>query len=160
MSASHLILIAQPTEEALVLMRRTATHLLSASNPAQLEMRILANHGADERFSFLRDGGRWHQSWLEIKAETKAAKEQETKKAVGLGGIVGYGSESDSDEDTEMPPPPESAVPSEPPAPPPPLPDPQLSADLDTESEVAKEQRRARAREWMLNRRKEKETGV
>lgn len=139
-------------------MRRTATHLLSAANPAQLEMRILANHGADERFSFLRDEGRWHQSWLEIKAEIKASKEEEaaakTKPTVGLGGIAEYGSDSDSEEDGDAAPPPEAAAPAEPPAPPPPLPDPKAPTDMDMELEAAKAQKRARAREWMLSRRK------
>ncbi|RXW23393.1 hypothetical protein EST38_g2436 [Candolleomyces aberdarensis] len=78
--------------ETLVLMERTAKHLLSASNPAQLEMKILANYGADQRFSFLRDGGRWHQDWLEVKAklkEEKSREENEKKAGSGLGGLTG-----------------------------------------------------------------------
>ncbi|KXN90735.1 hypothetical protein AN958_03750 [Leucoagaricus sp. SymC.cos] len=37
----------EPDDTQKELMRRTATHLLSSPNPAQLEMRILANHGYD-----------------------------------------------------------------------------------------------------------------
>ena len=154
----------QPTEEGLVLMQRTATHLLSASNPAQLEIRILANHGADERFSFLRDGGRWHDTWLEIKMKATDGKEKEKESsATGLGGIAGYGSDSESDDDSENSPPPEPPAPSDPPPPPPPLPavdSPVPFAPAQGSTEAAKEERRARAREWMLNRRKEKENGV
>ncbi|KAJ7074808.1 hypothetical protein C8F01DRAFT_1205653 [Mycena amicta] len=54
--------------------------------PAQLEMRILANYGADKRFAFLR--GRW-------KADSKGST------LVGLGNLAGYG-DSDSDEDAEQ----------------------------------------------------------
>lgn len=35
-------------------LRRTTVHIISSPNPAQLEMRILANHGPDKRFAFLR----------------------------------------------------------------------------------------------------------
>ncbi|KAF8742555.1 hypothetical protein AX14_003589 [Amanita brunnescens Koide BX004] len=44
----------EPDDVQKELMRRTAVHLHSSPNPAQLEMRILANHGADKRFAFLR----------------------------------------------------------------------------------------------------------
>ena len=51
-------------------MRKTAaTHLLSSPNPVVLELRILANDGADLRFAFLR--GRWSRSWDSIKAQAK-----------------------------------------------------------------------------------------
>ncbi|KAJ2933173.1 hypothetical protein H1R20_g3894, partial [Candolleomyces eurysporus] len=167
--------------ETVVLMERTAKHLLSASNPAQLEMKILANYGADPRFSFLRDGGRWHQDWLEVKAklkEEKSREENEKKAGSGLGGLTGYGSESDSegDEDAADPDGPEIAAkepsPSPPPAPPlpppppPPLPPPpELSevtgrgTSLD-EEERLKEERRARAREWMLKRKSDGKDGA
>ncbi|KIL63732.1 hypothetical protein M378DRAFT_186945 [Amanita muscaria Koide BX008] len=51
----------EPDDAQKELMRRTAVHLHSSPNPAQLEMRILANHGADKRFAFLR--GRWSHAW-------------------------------------------------------------------------------------------------
>ncbi len=87
-------------------MRRTATHILNSPNPAQLEMRILANHGADKRFAFLR--GRWSRAWkitkgrirLELEAARNKSAEQEGKK-VGLGGLSGYGDSDASDEEGE-----------------------------------------------------------
>jgi len=82
----------EPDDQQKELMRRTATHLISSPNPAQLEMRILANHGADKRFSFLR--GRWSRFWKSTKAHLKQEKE-----GAGLGDLAGYGSgESDSEE--------------------------------------------------------------
>ncbi len=81
-------------------MRRTAAHILRSPNPAQLEMRILANHGADRRFAFLR--GRWSRTWKIAKGRArlgfgkeKQAKEEE--KPAALGGLTGYG---DSDEES------------------------------------------------------------
>lgn len=56
-------------------MHRTATHLLTSPNAAQLEMRILANHGADKRFAFLR--GRWSRAWQITKARIKLGMEAE-----------------------------------------------------------------------------------
>ena len=73
-------------------MRRTATHVLSSPNPAQLELRILANHGADPRFAFLR--GRWARAWRLAKAHVQADRakaEAQSQAKVGLGGLVGYG---------------------------------------------------------------------
>ncbi|KAI0370699.1 hypothetical protein BV20DRAFT_966203 [Pilatotrama ljubarskyi] len=95
----------EPDDVQLELMRRTASHVLASPNPAQLEMRILANHGADPRFAFLR--GRWSRSWrltkgkLRLELEkTRAAKEKEAAGSggAGIGGLVGYG---DSDEEDE-----------------------------------------------------------
>lgn len=70
-------------------MQRTARHIQSSPNPAQLEMRILANHGADDRFAFLR--GRWSRCWktLTDQAQTEVLKRDEP---AGLGGLAGYGS--------------------------------------------------------------------
>jgi len=78
------------------LMQRTALHIQSSPNPAQLEMRILANHGADRRFAFLR--GRWPRSW---KAMTDHARKETVKRdePAGMGGLAGYGSGDDSDAD-------------------------------------------------------------
>lgn len=129
-------------------MHRTATHLLTSPNAAQLEMRILANHGADKRFAFLR--GRWSRAWqitkarikLGIEAE-KARIDQEREKKVGLGGLAGYGNSDASDEEEEEQ---EGKVglgkkevveqPTE------------MAAE-----EVLKEARRARAKEWAEERR-------
>ncbi|TCD66057.1 hypothetical protein EIP91_001865 [Steccherinum ochraceum] len=86
----------EPDDTQRELMRRTAAHLFSSPNPAQLEMRILANHGADPRFAFLK--GRWSRTWRTAKARLKAEKEQE--KAGALSGLAGYG-DSDGDDEEE-----------------------------------------------------------
>ncbi|KAI0755659.1 hypothetical protein C8Q74DRAFT_1304866 [Fomes fomentarius] len=96
----------EPEDAQRELMRRTAAHLLITPNPAQLEMRILANHGADQRFAFLR--GRWSRAWrlakgkarLELEAEKTRKEEEEAakKSGGGMGGLAGYG---DSDEEGE-----------------------------------------------------------
>ncbi|KAF7324613.1 hypothetical protein MKEN_00502600 [Mycena kentingensis (nom. inval.)] len=88
----------EPDEAQRQLMQRTASSLASADKPAQLEMRILANYGADKRFAFLR--GRWRRAWGAIKREAEAnlAKEKERDGALGLG-LGDYGSgDSDSEE--------------------------------------------------------------
>lgn len=104
-------------------MKRTASHILSSPNAAQLEMRILANHGADKRFAFLR--GRWSRFWKLTKGQISQEREQ-TKEAVGLGGLAGYSSdESDSD------------------------PPPTVAEDEN----AIREARRARLREWSEKRR-------
>jgi hypothetical protein len=130
-------------------MRRTATHILSSPNPAQLEMRILANYGGDKRFSFLR--GRWAHAWKFEKGKVIteiAAKKQlqdgEQNRA-GLGVLADYGDSDDEDEETDK------------------------NATLSTESKgdgvvitnssdtstdtTIKEARRARAKEWAEKRR-------
>jgi hypothetical protein len=80
------------------LMRRTASHLIASPNPAQLEMRILANHGGDKRFAFLR--GRFTRVWGMIKAKERLEENQKKSKAaedaLALRGLEGYG-DSDSD---------------------------------------------------------------
>ncbi|KAF8631659.1 hypothetical protein AX17_005061 [Amanita inopinata Kibby_2008] len=95
----------EPDDDQRELMRRTAIHLSSSPNAAQLEMRILANHGADKRFAFLR--GRWSRTWKRVKgkvrleaekaAEEEAAKKREAQSHVGLGALAGYG-DSDAEE--------------------------------------------------------------
>ncbi|KIL63719.1 hypothetical protein M378DRAFT_164155 [Amanita muscaria Koide BX008] len=81
-------------------MRHTAVHIHSSPNPAQLEMRIPANHGADKRFAFLR--GRWSHAWrlakYKVRLQTEeAAKEKDMEqKSDNLVALAGYG---DSDED-------------------------------------------------------------
>jgi hypothetical protein len=66
-------------------------------------MRILANHGSDRRFAFLR--GRWKHAWQLAKAKVRAEKEQEIQanepKAPGLGVLAGYGSDSDDHSSTK-----------------------------------------------------------
>lgn len=81
------------------LMRRTATHTVRAANDAQLRARILAHHGADVRFAFLR--GRWSHAWALAQAEANRSVLEEREKAQGadaLGGLTGYGSGSEVDD--------------------------------------------------------------
>lgn len=124
--AARLLKDLQPDESQKQLMKRTANHLISSPNAAQLEMRILANHGADKRFAFLR--GRWSRFWKLTKIQLIQGRDQ-TKDAVGLGGIAGYGSDES-----------ESEVP---------------SAVVDDEATI-KEARRVRLREWSEKRREVK----
>ncbi|KAJ7485145.1 hypothetical protein B0H11DRAFT_1722384 [Mycena galericulata] len=89
----------EPDETQAELMKRTAASIMSTANPAQLEMRILANHGGDKRFAFLR--GRWKAVWKSMKRD--AEKDEEAKKSntsggVGLGNLADYG-DSDEEED-------------------------------------------------------------
>jgi hypothetical protein len=80
-------------------MKRTALHLLSSPNPAQLEMRILANHGADKRFAFLR--GRWSRTWRTTKERLRQEKINQSAQSlrasrnVVLGGLAAYGDSDD-----------------------------------------------------------------
>ena len=160
----HTILVlylprAQPDDAHRELMRRTASHILTSPNPAQLEMRILANHGADPRFAFLR--GRWSRAWRMAKGKVRLEQEEEKKRRVeaakkqsSIGGLAGYG---DSDEESgsggegqdEIREPPvqdsgtaEGGQPMEHPP------------EADDEVKAA---RRARAREWAEKRRAAKE---
>src|SRR5262245_9501806 len=82
-------------------MRRTAAHLCSSPNPAQLEMRILANHGGDKRFAFLR--GRWSHAWRKVKLKVRNEKEEEKQKSSesGLGGLAAYGDSDGESGDPE-----------------------------------------------------------
>ncbi|TFK16709.1 hypothetical protein FA15DRAFT_690068 [Coprinopsis marcescibilis] len=128
----------EPSHETLVLMQRTAAHLLSASNPAQLEMRILANHGGNDKFTFMREGGRSRNVWLRIKEELAVGKRQEAqaKGGAGLGVLAGYHSSGEDsgvneDDDSVLAPPPR-----EPPPPKPSSPEaPSLASAASTSSE-------------------------
>ena len=62
-------------------MTHTLTSLLSASNPQILELRILTLHHSDERFSFLKTGGRYRTAGERLKV----------KRGVGVGVGVGEG---------------------------------------------------------------------
>jgi hypothetical protein len=80
------------------LMRRTAVHVVRATNDAQLRARILAHHGADVRFAFLR--GRWSRAWTRAQADANHVvleERERTQSAGALGGLTGYGSGSDDD---------------------------------------------------------------
>ncbi|KAI0084531.1 hypothetical protein BDY19DRAFT_970782 [Irpex rosettiformis] len=153
----------EPDEAQKDFMRRTATHILNSPNPAQLEMRILANHGADKRFAFLR--GRWSRTWkitmgrTRIQLEAKKNKNTEERKA-GLGGLAGYG-DSDASEDERVDDADENKetgkvldlqetddAKMQ-------LPNPQFPSE-----EALKEARRAKAREWAAKRRASNQSGA
>jgi len=85
----------EPDGPILLLMRRTATHVLTSPNPAQLESRILANHGSDRRFAFLR--GRWRKAWTRVKFAAK--NEEALPRPTAPTGLVAYGSDEESEED-------------------------------------------------------------
>ncbi|KAI6119162.1 hypothetical protein EDD16DRAFT_1582867 [Pisolithus croceorrhizus] len=96
----------EPDETQKELLRRTAVHIISSPNPAQLEMRILANHGADKRFAFLR--GRWSRAWKvtkelarqerrETRESERAEKPSGSSSLQGL--MVGYGDSEESGDD-------------------------------------------------------------
>ncbi|KAF9480272.1 hypothetical protein BDN70DRAFT_877776 [Pholiota conissans] len=127
-------------------MRRTAVHLLSSPNPAQLEMRILANHGGDRRFAFLR--GRWGRAWKLAKAKARLEKEKPVlaateSKPAALGVLAGYGSDSDNSDGEEGK---EESDSKEliPEVLPLPIPPPTTTSD----EELAKEARRRRLKQW------------
>lgn len=82
------------TKDLFDLMLRTAAALHSAANPRQLEGKILANHGGDPRFSFLRQqatgniGSVWEKlrqgsalSWADVDPQRNV---QATAKQSGL----------------------------------------------------------------------------
>ncbi|RPD54551.1 hypothetical protein L226DRAFT_539304 [Lentinus tigrinus ALCF2SS1-7] len=160
----------EPDNAQRELMRRTAAHIMSSPNAAQLEMRILANHGADPRFAFLR--GRWSRAWrltkgklrLEREAEKRKAEEevQQKSKTATLGGLAGYGSSDSEEEDNEC----TAAevykkedVPVEKPPSPVEEPKPPVLQLQEPNDDTLKAARRARAREWAEKRRAAKESG-
>lgn len=59
----------QPDEQQYQLMQRTAKALTQSDNRPLLEMKILANHGSDPRFAFLRSGKAqlWSDVWQALK---------------------------------------------------------------------------------------------
>ncbi|OCH85857.1 hypothetical protein OBBRIDRAFT_784227 [Obba rivulosa] len=143
----------EPDDAQRELMRRTAAHILGSPNPAQLELRILANHGADARFAFLR--GRWARAWRTAKGRARLEKEQEgqrraaaAKPASALGGLAGYGdSDAEDSEKTDVA---ASAMPS----------GDAEDASAESAEEAAKRARRERAREWAEKRRAVKDAAV
>ncbi|KAI5998396.1 hypothetical protein F5J12DRAFT_850164 [Pisolithus orientalis] len=96
----------EPDEAQKELLRRTAGHVVSSPNPAQLEMRILANHGADRRFAFLR--GRWSRAWKVAKELARQERRDTDESKIAdrpsgsssLQGLVaGYGESGESGDD-------------------------------------------------------------
>ena len=130
-------------------MRRTAAHTTSSPNPEQLEMRILANHGSDTRFSFLR--GRWKYAWIRLKEEEMAKLERsKPKPTTALSNLMAYGTDSDegdADEDNVA-----GLVSSVAPQHP--------GSEAGDVGEEVKATRRLRAKEWAKKRRAEKEAAL
>ncbi|RDB21946.1 hypothetical protein Hypma_010938 [Hypsizygus marmoreus] len=145
----------EPDEAEKDLMQRTASHLLESPNPAQLEMRILANHGRDKRFAFLR--GRWSRTWKILKGKAKLEKESQEKANAGNGGGLGtladYG-DSDDDSDGSK----SAAAVVEDQVQPEVKPGGPVSLTHDPADTAAMEARRARARVWVEKRRSGKDT--
>jgi len=82
------------------LMRRVANHIRSSPNPTQLEMRILANHGADDpRFAFLK--GRWKNIWEALKKDGQASGNIPSKAPQVMNALADYGSSEEDDTNTE-----------------------------------------------------------
>ena len=96
------------SEAQFQLMAKTAKILASSSNASLLEMKILANHGADARFGFLRKDGAedgQREVWNELKRRHGMMQYDEARRlndrgaggaAAGRVGLVAY-DDSDSD---------------------------------------------------------------
>jgi len=88
-------------------MTKLAATLASSPSPALLELRILANHGSDPRFAFLRKGGKWCEHWAAMRAPKLVLEAVQAPEAAGGGGggglgLVAYDSDSDSGSDDEV----------------------------------------------------------
>lgn len=108
-------------------------------------MRILANHGSDKRFAFLR--GRWRKTWHDLKGKTQMEQQGRSETIVGLGTLADYsdsaGESGDEERCEEAPTSFHAPV----------APGGQAVRPSDTEGMV-KEARRARAKEWTEQRRR------
>ncbi|KAL5501109.1 hypothetical protein ACEPAH_9496 [Sanghuangporus vaninii] len=89
----------EPDAAQTLLMERTAAHLQTSPDRTRLTARILANHGADRRFAFLR--GRWSRAWLRAKAKAAAAatQKEDKEKTASRSQLTGLADYGDSDED-------------------------------------------------------------
>ncbi|SCZ90940.1 BZ3500_MvSof-1268-A1-R1_Chr1-3g02403 [Microbotryum saponariae] len=93
----------EPSEIQLALMKKLHTTLSNAADPSLLEIRIMANHGRDPRFDFLRKEGKWSDVWERIKKgepvgeEARRNAEENVGNGLGLG-LNGYGSDSEEEE--------------------------------------------------------------
>jgi hypothetical protein len=124
----------------LALMKKTAVHIASSPNSLQLEMRILANHGSDQRFAFLR--GRWKNAWKEVKREVqteKSSTKPPTKDTPASDGLVTYDDSGDDEDETEERPSTQ------------PFKNDHLTMPKADDARI-KAERRARVKEWSLKR--------
>ncbi|KNF00553.1 hypothetical protein PSTG_06246 [Puccinia striiformis f. sp. tritici PST-78] len=107
-----------PPTEQVTLMKRTLEALKTSPSPSLLEIRILANHGNDPRFSsFLRREGKWRDYWESIKSAPDLSSSSTTPSnqpvqkrssssvipsaTVATCGLVDYGDSSDEDESVD-----------------------------------------------------------
>ncbi|KAF8576737.1 hypothetical protein K439DRAFT_1664504 [Ramaria rubella] len=130
------------------LMERTAKHLLTSPNPGQLEMRILANHGSDQRFAFLK--GRWRNAWQAMKLVAKTEKDTSDRETTQetQGGLVVYGESDESDDEDpreDLRPEPNNEEDTS-----------RVILSEEVIGEKEKEARKMRAREWAKQRKEEK----
>ncbi|SCV68824.1 BQ2448_945 [Microbotryum intermedium] len=94
----------EPSRTQLALMKKLHSTLSNAADPSLLEIRIMANHGRDSRFDFLRKEGKWSEVWDKIKrgepVGEEAKRKDEEKVVAGNGlGLNGYGSDSGEEEE-------------------------------------------------------------
>ncbi|PVF99344.1 hypothetical protein CPB86DRAFT_783722 [Serendipita vermifera] len=119
----------EPDDTQLQLMKKTAAHIVSSPNAVQLEMRILANHGEEPRFAFLR--GRWKNRWQEVKASARTQPTTAPQKvATPSSGLVSYKEDEPEDIDDET--------------------------EQKTDEQRIKAERLARVKEWARKRKEEK----
>ncbi|SJX65899.1 uncharacterized protein SRS1_16452 [Sporisorium reilianum f. sp. reilianum] len=146
------------------LMQRTARAVASSSNASLLELKILANHGADARFAFLRnDAGmqpKWSAVWEALKtskgemgydAALNMCDDRGVKPSSSAGGALVAYDDSDSDSQSDPQPEPKAASTESPPTTaatqPPTTPD-----DASLKKKQKQAERLARAKQWLLTR--------
>ena len=112
-------------------------------------MRILANHGSDKRFAFLR--GRWRKAWDDLKDKARIEEQERSETIIGLGTLADYsdsagesGDEERCDEESTS-----FRAPIAPDIP---------AVQSREAEEMAKEARRTRAREWSEQRRRARQS--
>lgn len=143
----------QPDAAQVELMQRTAAHVVRATNDAQLRARILAHHGADARFAFLR--GRWGRAWARAQVDARREVLAEREAQGALGGLTGYGSGSESEgEPSEGGGDDAGAAGSDGGE------DNVKMVVIEPAARTTQEARRAKAREWAQKRRAERAAGV
>lgn len=124
-------------------MQRLAVTLASAADPAVLEIRILANHGSDPRFAFLRKGGQWSEQWAALRTAKPGAAVQAPVSALASGagaGLVAYGSDSEEEEEEPEEPPQRVEASS-------------IATDgVDEAARIRKEAKAEKARAWAIKR--------
>ena len=135
-------------------MQRTAAHVVRATNDAQLRARILAHHGADARFAFLR--GRWSRAWARAQLDARREVLSEREAQGALGGLTGYGSGSGSESEGE----PSEGREDDAGAAGSDGGEDNVQVVIEPAARTTQEARRAKAREWAQKRRAERAAGV